>query len=183
MIRLFTVCIFFLTLVSGAGADPRVVPSTQEAQQSIAFENWEVRQGLLDQSYMLIGRSQQGDGYFWLNCDSNGFVNVAVPLIERNGRDRLRSFSVTVWSDEQKGHELSLVVFENFVALAIGYQGGRNDNLETFLDVLHTARRTFAIAYDSRVFQFDVSKLPQAHAQFMHLCGGRQTQALLKTAN
>jgi hypothetical protein len=183
MIRLFTVCIFFLMLVGGAGADPRVVPSTPEAQQPIAFENWEVRQGLLDQSYMLIGRSQQGDGYFWLNCDSNGFVNVAVPLIERNGRDRLRSFSVTVWSDEQKGHELSLVVFENFVALAIGYQGGRNDNLETFLDVLQTARRTFAIAYDSRVFQFDVSKLPQAHAQFMHLCGGRQRQASLKTAN
>jgi hypothetical protein len=132
---------------------------------------------------MLIGRSREGDGHFWLNCDSNGFINIAVPLVERNGRDRLRSFPVTVWSDEQKRHELSLVVFENFVALAIGYQGARNDKLETFLDVLQTARQTFAIAYGNRVFQFDVSKLPEARARFMQLCSGRRMQASLKTAN
>lgn len=183
MTKLFTVCTFLLALVGGAGADPLVVPSTQEAQQSIVFDNWEVRRGLVDHSYMLIGRSREGDSHFWLNCDSNGFVNIAVPLVERNGRDRLRSFPVTVWSDEQKRRELSLVVFENFVALAIAYQGGRNDKLETFLDVLQTARRTFAIAYDNRVFLFDVSKLPEARARFMQLCGERQMQASLRTAN
>jgi hypothetical protein len=183
MKKLFTVCIFFVALVSGAAADSLTEPSTQEAQQSIAFDNWEVRQGLLDHSYMLIGRSREGEGHFWLNCDVNGFMNVAVPLVERNGRDRLRSFPVTVWSDEQKRHELSLIVFENFVALAIAYQGGRNDKLETFLDVLQTARQTFAIAYDDRVFQFDVGKLPEARARFMQLCGGRRMQASLNAAH
>ena len=183
MNKLFTVCIFFVALVSGAAADSLTEPSTREAQQSIAFDNWEVRQGLLDHSYMLIGRSREGEGHFWLNCDVNGFMNVAVPLVERNGRDRLRSFPVTVWSDEQKRHELSLIVFENFVALAIAYQGGRNDKLETFLDVLQTARQTFAIAYDDRVFQFDVGKLPEAHARFMQLCGGRRMQASLNAAH
>jgi hypothetical protein len=183
MTKLLAACIFFLVLVGGAGADPLVMPWAQEAQQPIAFDNWEVRQGLLDHSYMLIGRSREGDGHFWLNCDSNGYVNIAVPLVERSGRDRLRSFPVTVWSDEQKRHELSLVVFENFVALAIAYQDGRNDKLETFLDVLQTARRTFVIAYDNRVFQFDVSKLPEARARFTQLCSRRQMQASLKTAN
>jgi hypothetical protein len=183
MRKLFTVCVFFVALISGAAADSLTEPSTQGAQQSIAFDNWEVRQGLVDHSYMLIGRSREGEGHFWLNCDVNGFMNVAVPLVERNGRDRLRSFPVTVWSDEQKRHELSLIVFENFVALAIAYQGGRNDKLETFLDVLQTARRTFAIAYDDRVFQFDVGKLPEAHARFMQLCGGRRMQASLNAAH
>ena len=182
MSKLLTACVFFVALVSGAAADSLIAPARQE-QQTIAFDNWEIRQGLLDHSYMLIGRSREGEGYFWLNCDVNGFLNVAVPLVERNGRDRLRSFLVTVWSDEQKRHELSLVVFENFVALAVAYQGGRNDKLETFLDVLQTARQTFAIAYDNRVFQFDVSKLPEARARFMQLCNGRSMQASLKTAN
>jgi hypothetical protein len=182
MSKLLTVCAFFVALVSGAAADSLIVPTGQE-EQSTAYDNWEVRQGLVDHSYMLIGRSREGEGHFWLNCDVNGFLNVAVPLVERNGRDRLRSFLVTVWSDEQKRHELSLVVFENFVALAVAYQGGRNDKLETFLDVLQTARQTFAIAYDNRVFQFDVSKLPEARARFMQLCNGRPMQASLKTAN
>jgi hypothetical protein len=182
MTKVLTVCIFLLGLV-GAAADSLIAPSTQESEQSIAFDNWEIRHGLLDHSYMLIGRSREGDGHFWLHCDSNGFINIAVPLVERNGRDRLRSFPVTVWSDEQKRHELSLVVFENFVALAIAYQGGRNEKLETFLDVLQTARRTFAIAYDSRVFQFDVSKLPEARARFMQLCNARPMHASLKSAD
>jgi hypothetical protein len=183
MNKLFTVCIFFMAFISGAAGDPLTEPSTQGAAQSIAFDNWEVRQGLLDHSYMLIGRSREGEGRFWLNCDVNGFINVAVPLLKRSGRDRLRSFPVTVWSDAQKRHELSLVVFENFVALAIGYQGGRNDKLETFLDVLQTAKQNFAIAYDDRVFQFDVRKLPEARARFTQLCGNRQRQASLNPAH
>ena len=102
MRKLFTVCVFFVALISGAAADSLTEPATQGAEQSIAFDNWEVRQGLVDHSYMLIGRSSEGEGRFWLNCDVNGFINVAVPLIERNGRDRLRSFPMTVWSDAQK---------------------------------------------------------------------------------
>jgi hypothetical protein len=179
MSKLFTVCVFFVALISGAAADSLTEPSTQGAQQSIAFDNWEVRQGLVDHSYLLIGRSREGEGRFWLNCDVNGFINVAVPLIERNGHDRLRSFPMTVWSDAQKRHELSLVVFENYVALAMAYQGGRNDKLETFLDILQTARHTFAIAYDDRVFQFDVERLPEARARFTQLCGSRQMRASL----
>lgn len=182
MSKLLTVWFFLVALVGGAAADSLIAPANK-GEESIAFDNWEVRQGLPNHSYMLIGQSREGEGHFWLNCDVNGFLNVAVPLVERNGRDRLRSFLVTVWSDEQKRHELSLVVFENFVALAIAYQGGRNDKLETFLDVLQTARQTFAIAYDNRVFQFDVSKLPEARARFMQLCNGRPMQASLKTAN
>ena len=135
---------------------------------------------LAAQSALAAIATTEADAREWVKHTVFAF---AVPLVERNGRDRLRSFPVTVWSDEQKRHELSLVVFENFVALAIAYQDGRNDKLEIFLDVLQTARRTFAIAYDNRVFQFDVSKLPEARARFMQLCRGRQMQASLKTAN
>jgi hypothetical protein len=60
---------------------------------------------------------------------------------------------VTIWSDGRNRHELSFVVFENFVAVAIDYQGGRNDKLATFLDVLRTARQTFAMSYGDRVFE------------------------------
>ena len=68
MSKLLTACVFFAALVSSAAADSLVVPARQE-QQSIAFDNWEIRQGLLDHSYMLIGRSREGEGHFWLNCD------------------------------------------------------------------------------------------------------------------
>jgi hypothetical protein len=104
-------------------------------------------------------------------------VNVALPLNEINARDRLRSFPVTIWSDGHSWHELSLVVFENFFAVAIDYQGGRNDKLATFLDVLRAAKQTFAMSYGDRVFEFDVAKLPVAQARFMQLCG-RQTASL-----
>jgi hypothetical protein len=171
--------IALLAAVGTAAAGSPTATARDEGSEVTAFDNWEVRQGLVDNSYMLIGRSRERDGHFWLNCDASGLVNIAVPLVERTGRDRLRSFPVTVWSDEHKPHELSLVVFENFVAIAIDYHGGRNDKVETFLDALQTAKQTFAISYDNRVFLFDVGKLPAARARFLQLCGRRPVQASL----
>jgi hypothetical protein len=169
--------------MAGAAAtttDSRGAPPDDEAFQVASFDNWEIQPGRISNSYLLIGRSRAQNGQFWLNCDPNGFVNVAVPLNEMNGRDRLRSFPVTIWSDGRNRHELSLLVFENFVAVAIDYQGGRNDKLATFLDVLRTAKQTFAMSYGGRVFEFDVGKLPLAQARFMQLCGRQTARASIE---
>jgi hypothetical protein len=55
------------------------------------FGNWEIRKGLIDNTYLLIGESTgDGDGHFWLHCDQNNLITVAVPLAERPAHDRLR---------------------------------------------------------------------------------------------
>src|SRR5262245_45194463 len=163
------------TIAESQGASP-----SDETFQVASFDNWELQPGRVSNSYLLVGRSREQNGQFWLNCDPNGLVNVAVPLNEINGRDRLRSFPVTIWSDGRNRHELRLLVFQNFVAVAIDYQGGRNDKLATFLDVLRTAKQTFAISYGDRVFEFDVAKLPLAQARFMQLCGRQTARASIE---
>jgi len=182
MKRFLLAIIALLAAADALAADPQTTPTRDEAPHVNSFDNWEIRSGLAEHSYMLIGQSRARDGQFWLNCDSNGLVTVAVPLVERNGRDRLRSFPVTVWSDGHERHELSLVVFENFVAIAIDYEGARNDKLETFLDALQTAKQTFAISYNDRVFEFDVTKLPAARARFAQLCSPRPIRTSSRAA-
>jgi hypothetical protein len=156
-----------------ATADSGSAPPGDKAFQAATFDNWEIQPGRISHSYLLIGRSRAQNGQFWLNCDPNGLLNIAVPLNENKERDRRRSVPITIWSDGHARHELSLVVFENFFAVAIDYEGGRNEKLATFLDVLRAAKQTFAISYGDRVFEFDVAKLPVAEARFMQLCGRR----------
>jgi len=174
---LFASIALFTVTVSALAAD-RVAPPGEQALRVAAFDNWEVRKGLFDNSYLLIGRSREQDGYFWLNCDPNGFVNVAVPINEKTGLERLRSFPITIWSDGHGRHELSLIVFENFVAVALDYEGGRNDKLATFLDVLQTSKQTFTISYGGRIFDFDTAKLPTAQTRFTELCRQRPARAV-----
>jgi hypothetical protein len=186
MNRFLRASIALLAVAMAAAAatitDSQGAPPSDETFQVAAFDNWEIQPGRVGSSYLLIGRSREQNGQLWLNCDPNGLLNVAVPLNEINGRDRLRSFPVTIWSDGRNRHELSLLVFENFVAVAMDYRGGSNDKLATFLDVLRAAKQTFAMSYGDRVFEFDVAKLPAAHARFMQLCGRQTARASLETA-
>jgi hypothetical protein len=71
-------------------------------------------------------------------------------------------------------------VFENFVAVAMDYDGGQNAKLETFLNALQTAKQTFSISYDNNVFEFDVAALPAAQARFTQLCGRRATRMSIR---
>ena len=162
-----------------ACADPQITP-TDANSDNVSFDNWQVRQGLIDHSYLLIAESRDHTGRFWLSCDGNGSLNVAVPLNGKYGRDRLRSFPVTIRSDQRKREELDFLVFENFVAVAMDYDGGQNPKLEVFLNALQTAKQTFTISYDDNVFEFDVSGLPAAHARFKQLCGPRRTQVSVR---
>ena len=44
------------------------------------FGKWEVRKGLIDNTYLLVGESAaNGEGHFWLHCDQNNLITVAVP--------------------------------------------------------------------------------------------------------
>jgi hypothetical protein len=64
------------------------------------FGKWEIRKGLIDNTYLLTGESTgDGEGRFWLHCDQNSMMTVAVPLAERTGQERLRSQAVTIRSD------------------------------------------------------------------------------------
>jgi hypothetical protein len=135
------------------------------------FGNWQVRRGLVDHTYLLIGASGgDGEGHFWLHCDQNHLMTVAVPLAERNGQERLRSHAVKIRADTGPARDLSLVVFESFVAIAIDYDGGRNDKVADFLTVLRAAKEKVTISYAHKSFDYDVTQLPAAHARFLQLC-------------
>src|SRR6516164_5300790 len=135
------------------------------------FGKWQIRKGLVANSYLLIGRSaRDGKRQFWLHCDQHNLITVAVPLMERSGSDRLRSHKITIRSDTGRERELSLVVFENFVAVAVDYQGGGNNKVADFLDVLRASNQTVTISYGAKSFEYDVDGLPAARARFQELC-------------
>jgi len=120
---------------------------------------------------VLVGESAAtGEGHFWLHCDQNNLITVAVPLIERTGSDRLRSHAITIRADTGLEREMSFIVFDNFVAVAIDYEGARNDKVADFLDVLHAAKETVTISYADRSFDYDVAQLPAAQSRFQELC-------------
>jgi hypothetical protein len=135
------------------------------------FGKWEIRTGLGGNSYLLIGKSAgDGESQFWLHCDQRNLITVAVPLMELSGSDRLRSRKITIRSDTGLEREFSLVVFENFVAVAIDYQGGSNNKVADFLDVLRASQETVSISYGDKSFVYDVNGLPAAQARFQELC-------------
>ena len=69
--------------------------SFREGRLVESFGKWEIRKGLIDNTYLLIGESTgDGAGHFWLHCDQNNLITVAVPLGEQAERERLRSHSV-----------------------------------------------------------------------------------------
>jgi hypothetical protein len=97
-------------------------------------------------------------------------ITVAVPLMELSGSDRLRSHKITIRLDTGRERELSLVVFENFVAVAVDYEGGGNNKVADFLDVLRASNQTVTISYGDKSFEYDVDGLPAAQARFQELC-------------
>jgi hypothetical protein len=153
--------------------------STIGLRQGILLETygkWEVRKGLVANTYLLIGESNGGgDGHFWMHCDQNHLMTVAVPLAERTGQDRLRWHAVTIRADTGTTRAISLIVFENFVALAVGYEGRQNDDVADFIDVLGAAKKIVTISYAHKTFEYDVTQLPAAQARFLQLCSRQST--------
>jgi hypothetical protein len=50
------------------------------------FGNWQIREGLIANTYLLIGKSAgNGESQFWLHCDQHNLITVAVPLMELSG--------------------------------------------------------------------------------------------------
>jgi hypothetical protein len=150
------------------------VDTVQAFRQGVlvdTFGKWEIRTGLIDHTYLLVGESApDGESHFWLHCDKKNLITVALPLAERPGSDRLRSQAITIRSDTGLKRAMSLIVFENFVAIAIDYEGARNDKVADFLDVLHAAKETVTISYADRSFDYDVALLPAAQSRFQELC-------------
>lgn len=154
-----------------AGGEIRSTAPFRQGVLLDTFGKWQVRKGLLDNTYLLIGESAgDGEGHFWLHCDQNNLMTVAVPLAERNGQERLRSHAVTVRADTGATRAMSLVVFESFVAVAMDYDGGRNDKVTDFINVLRAAKETVTISYAHKTYQYDVTELPAAQVRFQQLC-------------
>ena len=140
------------------------------------FGKWQIRKGLANNTYLLIGESTGDEkGHFWLHCDENHLVTVAVPLAERDGQERLRSHALMIRADTGASRAMDLIVFESFVAVAIDYEGGHNNKVADFIDVLRAAKKTVTISYANKTFEYDVTQLPTAEARFRQLCN--QTSA------
>jgi hypothetical protein len=175
--RLSIAIVSLLSVVVAARGDTPVTPAAHQAEpfrQGVlmdTFGQWEIRKGLIDHTFLLIGASKgDGEGHFWLHCDQNNLITVAVPLLQRPRRDRVRSHAVTIHADTGPTRAMSLVVFEDFVAVAIDFDGGRNDKVADFLDVLRSAKETVTISYSDHSFDYDVTQLPAAQVRFRELC-------------
>ena len=66
-------------------------------------------------------------------------------------------------------------MFEGFVAIAIDYEGGRNNKVADFIEVFRAAKGTVTISYANMTYEYDVTQLPTAEARFLQLCN--QTSA------
>ena len=155
----------------GAAADASDTEAFRQALLLDTFGKWQIRKGLDNNTYLLIGESTgDGAGHFWLHCDQNHLMTVAVPLAERDGQERLRSHAVTIRADTGAERAMDLIVFESFVAVAIDYEGGPNNKVADFIDVLRAAKATVTISYANKTFEYDVTQLPTAEARFLQLC-------------
>ena len=56
------------------------------------------------------------------------------------------------------------------MAVAVDYQGGGNNKIADFLDVLRASNQTVTISYGAKSFEYDVDGLPAARARFQELC-------------
>jgi hypothetical protein len=150
-------------------ADP--AQTFHQGQLLDTFGNWQIREGLTANTYRLIDKdASNGESQFWLHCDQHNLITVAVPLKELSGSDRLRSHKITIRSDTGRERELSLVVFENFVAVAVDYQGGGNNKVAEFLGILDASNQTVTISYGDKKFEYAVNGLRAAQARFQDLC-------------
>ena len=155
----------------GAAADASDTEAFRQAPLLDTFGKWQIHKGLVNNTYLLIGESTgTGAGHFWLHCDQNHLMTVAVPLAERDGQERLRSHAVTIRADTGAERAMDLIVFESFVAVAIDYEGGHNNKVADFIDVLRAAKETVTISYANKTFEYDVTQLPTAEARFLQLC-------------
>ena len=89
---LLTAIVSLLSVVVAARGDTPATPAahqTEPFRQGVlmgTFGQWEIRKGLIDHTFLLIGASKgDGEGHFWLHCDQNNLITVAVPLVERPG--------------------------------------------------------------------------------------------------
>jgi hypothetical protein len=80
--------ISLLSVVVAARADMPATPAAHQPEpfrQGVlvdTFGQWEIRKGLIDHTFLLIGASKgDGEGHFWLHCDQNNMITVAVPLL------------------------------------------------------------------------------------------------------
>ena len=65
----------------GAAADASDTEVFRQALLLDTFGKWQIRKGLVNNTYLLIGESTgDGAGHFWLHCDQNHLMTVAVPL-------------------------------------------------------------------------------------------------------
>jgi hypothetical protein len=161
---------------SGEARHASASNALREGQLLDTFGKWQIRKGLLDKTYLLIGESSgKSEGYFWLHCDQNRLMTVAVPLADRTGHDRLRSHAVVIRADTGAVRSLNLMVFESFVAVAMDYDGGRNANVSDFIDVLRAAKEKVTISYAHKSFEYDVTQLPAAEARFQQFCSRAAT--------
>jgi hypothetical protein len=158
-----------------APADAERPPGEAEAfRQGLlldTFGKWQIRKGLANNTYLLIGESSgDGEGHFWLHCDKNHLMTVAVPLAEQNGQERLRSHALMIRADTGAERAMDFIVFEGFVAVAVDYEGGHNNKVADFIDVLRAAKETVTISYANKTFEYDATELPAAQARFLQLC-------------
>ena len=145
---------------------PIGLPDTRRIE---TFVNGDIRYSASASVYFLVVQATDESTQFWLQCEKRGPLTIAVAMVGGGDRPQ-RSQMVTIQADRGAAKRLSLVVFENFVALATRLDGKPDENASVFLDALRSAKKTFTISYADESHDFEVGHLPGPHERFLQLC-------------
>lgn len=145
---------------------PIGLPDTRKIE---TFANGDIRYSAAASVYFLVVQAVDESTQFWLQCEKRGPLTVAIAMVG-TGDKLQRSQMVSIQADGGAAKRLSLIVFENFVALATRFEGKADENASVFLDALQSAKKTFTIAYAGESHDFEVSNLTGPHDRFLKLC-------------
>ena len=154
------------TIACAQSGVPIGLPDTSRIE---SFANGDIRYSASASVYFLVVQATDESTQFWLQCEKRGPLTVAVAMVGGGDRPQ-RSQMVTIQADRGAAKRLSLIVFENFVALATRFEGKADENASVFLDALQSAKKTFTISYAGESHDFEVSQLAGPHERFMKLC-------------
>jgi hypothetical protein len=133
------------------------------------FANGDIRHSRSADIYFMVVQATDKAGQFWLQCERRGPFTVSVAMVGVTDRVQ-RSQQVSIRADDGPTRKLDLIVFQNFVAIAMRHEGRPDENTSVFMDMLQSAKQTFTIAYADESHNFDIRSLSAPRARFLALC-------------
>lgn len=135
-----------------------------------SFGPWRITLTPENHAYNLVGTSE--GQFFKLQChpDHTG-TSLFFPIWTKDRRAYPGTeIVVMVWSDAAHAKAITFLVNRGLLAMAVNSPQYPGTNVQDFLEVLASAKTTFAFSYLQQTFEFDARFLPVARRKFTEMC-------------